>query len=94
MPVQTYHSNGQLILKPELNKIATHDDIRQALQDLAKDGLIVDTGRKKWSDSSGQYEILWVLSPTGRDKPTKLINSLSSSNTLANTPTNRRNSTN
>ena len=43
-------------MKLELNKLVTLDDVRQALQDLGKKGLIADSGHKKWR--SGQYEIL------------------------------------
>jgi len=63
-------------MKSKFNRIATYEDICRAIQDLAKDGLIVDSGRKKWSERTGQYEILWVLSPSGRDKPTKSITPL------------------
>jgi hypothetical protein len=36
--------------------------IEQAIQDLARDGLIVDSGRRRWSARTGRYEIVWVAS--------------------------------
>jgi hypothetical protein len=60
-------------MKSEFNRTITYEDICRAIQDLAKDGLIVDSGRKKWSERTGQYEILWVLSPSGRNKSTQSI---------------------
>jgi hypothetical protein len=36
--------------------------IEQAIQDLAREGLIVDTGRRRWSDRTGRYEIVWAAS--------------------------------
>jgi hypothetical protein len=38
------------------------DAIEQALQDAARKGLIVDTGRRRWSDRTGRYEIVWAAS--------------------------------
>ena len=60
-------------MKSELTKLVTYEDICQAVQDLAEQGLIVDSGRKKWSTRNGRYEILWMLSPSARDKTTKSI---------------------
>jgi hypothetical protein len=34
--------------------------IEQAIQDLAREGLIVDTGRRRWSARTGRYEIAWA----------------------------------
>ena len=34
--------------------------IEQALQDLAREGRIVDSGRRTWSELTGRYEIVWV----------------------------------
>ncbi len=60
-------------MKSELTKIITYEDICQAVQDLAEQGLIVDSGRKQWSKRTGQYEILWMLSPIAREGAPKLI---------------------
>jgi hypothetical protein len=47
--------------------------IEQAIQDLARDGLIVDSGRRRWSERTGRYEIVWVASEfTHRDQQKKL----------------------
>jgi hypothetical protein len=34
--------------------------IEQAIQDLAWEGLIVDTGRRRWSERTRSYQIVWV----------------------------------
>jgi hypothetical protein len=36
------------------------DAIEQALQDRAREGLIVDTGRRRWSERTRSYQIVWV----------------------------------
>jgi len=49
------------------------DAIEQALQDAARKGLIVDTGRRRWSDRTGRYEIVWAASEfADRDQQKKL----------------------
>jgi hypothetical protein len=35
-------------------------EIQAALQRLASKGLIFDTGKKRWSEGSGRYEIVWA----------------------------------
>jgi hypothetical protein len=43
--------------------------IEQAFQDLAREGLIVDTGRRRWSALTGRYEIVWAAREfAGRDQ--------------------------
>ena len=37
-----------------------YDAIEQAIQDLARQGLIVDTGRRRWSERTRSYQIVWV----------------------------------
>jgi hypothetical protein len=34
--------------------------IDQALQELAREGRIVDSGRRAWNELIGRYEIVWV----------------------------------
>ena len=36
--------------------------IEEAIQDLARQGLIVDTGHRRWSERTGRYEIVWAAS--------------------------------
>jgi len=36
------------------------DAIEQALQDAARKGLIVDSGRRRWSERTRSYQIVWV----------------------------------
>jgi hypothetical protein len=50
-----------------------HDAIEEAIQDLARWGLIVDTGRRRWSERTRSYEIVWVASEFAhRDQQKKL----------------------
>jgi predicted transcriptional regulator len=35
-------------------------EIEKALQRLARDGLIYDTGQKRWSERNGRYETVWA----------------------------------
>ena len=49
------------------------DAIEQAIQDLARQGLIVDTGHRRWSERAGRYEIVWVAREfADRDQQKKL----------------------
>jgi len=34
--------------------------INQAFQELAREGLIVDSGRRTWNEQIGRYEFVWV----------------------------------
>ena len=34
--------------------------IEQAIQDLAREGLIVDTGQRRWSERTRSYQIVWT----------------------------------
>lgn len=50
-----------------------YDAVEQAIQDLAREGLIVDSGRRRWSERNGRYEIVWVASEfADRDRQKKL----------------------
>jgi hypothetical protein len=40
--------------------------IQDAIDDLAADGEIVDTGRRRFSNRTGRYEIVWTLAPDRR----------------------------
>jgi len=33
--------------------------IEEAIQDHVRKGLLIDSGRKKWSQRTGRYEIVW-----------------------------------
>jgi hypothetical protein len=33
--------------------------IEEAIQDLVRKGLLIDSGRKNWSQRTGRYEIVW-----------------------------------
>jgi len=40
-----------------------YEAIEQALQKLAREGLIVDTGRRRWSKRTRSYQIVWAKAP-------------------------------
>jgi len=40
--------------------------IEEAIQDLVRKGLLIDSGRKKWSQRPGRYEIVWESKLFGR----------------------------
>jgi hypothetical protein len=42
------------------------DHIAPAIQELAENGFIADSGRRRWSKKSGRHEIVWVITPLGR----------------------------
>jgi len=48
-------------------KLPTDDEkyaaIEEAIQSLAREGLIVDSGQRRWSERSGRYEIVWIAVP-------------------------------
>ena len=41
------------------NKEAKLEAIEQALQRLASEGLIFNSGERRWSEQTGRYEIVW-----------------------------------
>jgi hypothetical protein len=50
-----------------------YDAIEQAIQDLARKGLIVDSGRRRWSERTRSYQIVWVAREfADRDQQKKL----------------------
>jgi hypothetical protein len=50
-----------------------HDAIEEAIRDLARQGLIVDTGHRRWSERTGRYEIVWAAGEfADRDQQKKL----------------------
>jgi hypothetical protein len=40
-------------------------EIEAAIQDLVVEGLVFDTGRKRWSGETSRYEIVWALTRLG-----------------------------
>ena len=40
-----------------------YEEIEQALQKLAREGQIVDTGRRRWSKRTRSYQIVWAKAP-------------------------------
>jgi len=45
------------------NEKEKHKVIEQTLQKLAREGLIVDTGRRRWSERTRSYQIIWEAVP-------------------------------
>jgi hypothetical protein len=47
--------------------------IEQAIQNLARRGLIVDSGRRRWSERTRSYQIVWIAREfSDRDQQKKL----------------------
>jgi hypothetical protein len=44
---------------------ALYDGVVRELQSLAEDGLVADSGRKRWCKRTGRYETVWVLTELG-----------------------------
>jgi hypothetical protein len=46
--------------RPDLPaKRFTREEIEEAIERLAREGLIVDSGERRWSERTGRYEIVW-----------------------------------
>jgi hypothetical protein len=55
--------------KPTPAEIRALDEV---FQKLARDGVIVDSGRKKWSHRTGRYEIIWESRIFGKPEDRKV----------------------
>jgi hypothetical protein len=51
------------------NEKEKHEATEQTLQKLARDGLIVDTGRRRWSKRTRSYQIVWAKAPGAKFAP-------------------------
>ena len=40
--------------------------IDEAIQDLVRKGLVVDSGQRRWSERTGRYEIVWEYTAAGK----------------------------
>jgi hypothetical protein len=40
--------------------------IDEAIQDLVRKGLVVDSGQRRWSKRTGRYEIVWESKIAGK----------------------------
>jgi hypothetical protein len=50
----------RLISRPDLPADRfTREEIEEAIHRLAREGLIVDSGERRWSERTGRYEIVW-----------------------------------
>jgi hypothetical protein len=50
----------------EFESAPSLEGIEQILENLAKEGLIADSGRRRWSKQSGCYKIVWVVTAAGK----------------------------
>jgi hypothetical protein len=46
-------------------------EIKLAIQRFVENGLVVDTGRKRWSERTGRYEAVWASTEAGRHSALK-----------------------
>jgi hypothetical protein len=44
----------------------TLEEIQEAIQSLARKGLIVDSGQRRWSERTQSYHIVWVAASRGK----------------------------
>ena len=42
------------------------NEIREAFEELVRMGLLVDSGKRRWSEKTKRYEIAWILANAGR----------------------------
>ena len=40
--------------------------IEEAIQDLVRKGLVIDSGQRRWSQRTGRYEIVWESKVFGK----------------------------
>jgi hypothetical protein len=40
-----------------------HEEVMEALRRLAAEGRIYDTGRRKWSERTQSYQVVWAAVP-------------------------------
>ncbi len=40
--------------------------IEEAIQELVRKGLVVDSGQRRWSQRTGRYEIVWEYTAAGK----------------------------
>jgi hypothetical protein len=45
-----------------------HEEVMGALRRLAAEGLIYDTGRRKWSERTRSYQIVWAAVPPKNER--------------------------
>ena len=53
------------------NEKEKHEATEQTLQKLAREGLIVDTGRRRWSKRTRSYQIVWAKAPGAKFAPSQ-----------------------
>jgi excisionase family DNA binding protein len=62
---------GKIQLPPTPEQLAARNDprvkkVREICEPLIRAGLVHDTGKRKWSEKTGQFEIVWGLTPLGK----------------------------
>jgi hypothetical protein len=43
-----------------------YERMKKAREELTREGLLVDSGRKRWCEVTGRYDTVWTLSPEGK----------------------------
>jgi len=56
----------------ELTDEQRYQAIGEAIQSLARKGLIYDTGRRRWCDRTKSYQIVWATVPGAREEACEL----------------------
>jgi hypothetical protein len=52
--------------KLSVSELQNYRKIEAAIHRLVEMGLVADTGRRKWSDKTGRYEIVWASTKLDR----------------------------
>jgi hypothetical protein len=59
-------SDEQIQRQQLIDEQILFDEIEEAISSLAEKGLIVDSGRRRYSQRTGRYEIVWVAAEITR----------------------------
>ena len=57
------NEKGDLNMKTNDRNQMSLEDIRARIGELVEMGLVVDSGQRRWSEETGQYEIVWMAKP-------------------------------
>jgi hypothetical protein len=49
-----------------LEVLTDEEQIQEAIESLARDGLIVDSGQRRWSERTQSYQIVWVAAGSAK----------------------------
>jgi hypothetical protein len=59
MPTSLPPTAAQLAARNRLKRV------EELVGDLVRDGVVIDTGKRRWCEATGRVEIVWDLAETG-----------------------------